>query len=52
MSVLIDGTVQVNSENGKELFSGPINGVRRNLKVQLLESYIVNGKVITGIIEK
>ena len=52
MSVLIDGTIQVNSENGKELFGGPIDGVKRNLKVELLESYIVNGKVITGIIEE
>ena len=52
MSVLINGTIQANFENGKELFGGPIDETRRNLKVQLLESYIVNGKAITGIIDE
>jgi hypothetical protein len=52
MSVLIDGTIQVNSEEGKELFGGPINGVRRYLKVELLETYIKNGNPITEIIQE
>lgn len=51
MSVLIDGTIQVDSEKGKELFGGTINGVTRDLKVELLETYIKNGNTVTETIQ-
>lgn len=52
MSVLIDGTIQVNDEKGKELLCGPINGIRRDLKVELLETYIKDGNAITETIQE
>jgi hypothetical protein len=52
MSVLIGGTIEANSEKGKELFGGAINGVKRDLKLELLETYILNGNIITEKIQE
>ena len=51
MSVLIDGVIQVGTESDKEIFKNSMSGITRKLNLQLLESYIKDGKVVSEVIE-
>lgn len=51
MSVLVNGTIQLADEKDRKLFTDMMNGVQRTLRVELLESYIKDGKVATEVIE-
>ncbi|MBU3099736.1 MULTISPECIES: hypothetical protein [Clostridium] len=51
MSVLVNGTIQLADEKDRKLFTDMMNGSQRTRRVELLESYIKDGKVATEIIE-
>lgn len=52
MSVVIEGNIELSSENDRKLFtSQDLMGTRRNLHVELLETYIKDGKTETEILQ-
>jgi len=54
MSVLIDGTIEVGTQKDKQLFdnsNSSMGGIYREVNVELLESYLKEGKVITESIK-
>lgn len=58
MSVKLEGNIQVQSEEDRKLFApedsgySPFTSPRRNLRVELIETYIKDGKEVTEVIQE